>query len=108
MTLKAGSISILGMWLLVATFAVLSAQSLFWNNLLVGFLVIIAGSLMAFSGRRSRRWQGWIAVFLGTWLFFSTFIPVLSNGKGLYWNNLVISMTLIIDAATAYPPEQHS
>jgi hypothetical protein len=78
----------LGMWIVVAPFALTTAFA--WNNRIAGLLVLAA---TAFT-RPPHRWENVAAATTGLWLFLFSFVPPLL-GRGV-WNNIVAGVIIVI------------
>jgi hypothetical protein len=85
MNVRAWIIVFLGLWLIVAAYLSLGTHGQETDNLIVGFVVAIVG----FSMMRRAAMLGWVAGWLGVWVFMSAFIPPLVDGSGLHVNNVV-------------------
>lgn len=87
---QAWTIAILGLWLILAAFLKFNSTANLWNNLLVGLIVGIIGSLII----KQKKWQSWVSIILGIWMIIAAFIPLLKADQGYLWND-VISGTII-------------
>lgn len=52
---------------------------------------------------KTQRWQDWVMLVLGIWLFFSPFwmAGYLSAGSGAAWNSYILGVLVVIFAAAA-------
>lgn len=110
-------IAVLGLWMIVQAFGVDLTASQFWNDVLVGALLIGVGGYN-YSRRSSERFGNMavalIAVAAGVWLLVAPF--VLGAGTGAtetandfgFYNDLVVGLLAIgLGAYSAYKARDH-
>lgn len=105
-------IAVLGVWMIVEPFLFEMTATQFWNDLLVGVLLLAVGGYNYY--RRSNDEIGSVgaasvAAILGLWLIVAPFI--LGEAAGLdvaeadvvFWNDVIVGLlTLILGAYSAY------
>jgi len=95
------TLAALGLWVAGSAFMGLGAQGYLWSNLLVGLLVLVLGIPLIVE----MKWEAWVVGALGVWLMVAAFVPGLTQGAGLSWNNTLVG--LIIASAAFIVPKQH-
>jgi hypothetical protein len=95
-TLWTGWISmILGIWLFVSPWALRYAYhgASFWNNLLLGILVLIVGIVIGSTGSSApSRWN----TFFGLWLIISPFLLRYSRLEAVMVNDIVVGILVLL------------
>ena len=85
--------ALLGIWLIVAPFALNYDYTLFttarWNDLLVGLLVTFFALIRAVRGYRQGAWS-WMNILLGVWLIMAPFVLGYAAYRNALWNDLVV------------------
>jgi hypothetical protein len=82
----------LGVWLIFAAFTAMGVQAQRWDGAIVGVALVALGLWLA-GGRPT---NGWIACLIGVWLILSAFVPTLWSGSGLYSNNFVMGLVVVL------------
>lgn len=85
-------IGLLGIWVGITPFFGAAPGFYAWSHWIVGALVAVLG----FSMVARRTAAGWVSGLLGVWLFIAAFIPGLLAGAGVWWDNLLVGVVLII------------
>lgn len=110
-------IALLGVWMIVEAFLFDLVASQFWNDLIVGALLLLVGGYN-YSRRASERLGSMsaaiIAALVGLWLIAAPFIfgadfglTETANDLG-FWNDIVVGLiTLILGAYSAYEVRDH-
>lgn len=70
--------------------------SFVWNHILVGLILILAGTRAALTGNvRIARTMDWVAAVAGLWLILATFLlrdPTITAGL---WNDIIVGVIVI-------------
>lgn len=83
--------AVLGLWLLAVPFAFRVSESVTWNALTVGTLLVVLGGYNAYRGARGRGVNATVAAvntLLGLWIVAAPF--VLGAGPTVAWNDVVV------------------
>jgi SPW repeat len=92
-------VGLAGIWMVIAPFVPMSLYGNAWNDWIVGVIVAVLGFSLPDHG-----WQRWLAGFVGLWLIASGFIPGLRLTGGMYTNDIVAGILLIIAGFSATRP----
>ncbi len=91
---------LLGAWLATVPLTSHGGMSvaLAWNAIIVGCAVAI---LAIVAMARPRRWQEWINLFLGMWIFSSPMVLSAWNSEWVLWNHMLVGAGVTSFAAWA-------
>ncbi len=85
-------VGILGVWQFIVAFLKFTPTVNMWDNIIVGIIAAIAGFWMV----KDKPWQGWISGIVSLWLIIAGFIPALTKGSGVLWNDIIVGIILAI------------
>lgn len=89
---------LIGLWLIIAPFALAYESSQgYWNDIIVGIL-IGAFALMRFMGAFRAAWLSWINVLLGIWLIIAPFALGYATARS-HWNDVIVGIIVAVLAA---------
>jgi hypothetical protein len=89
---------VLGVWLLIAAFTVAVSQQAYWNDLLVGVLVLILAATRVSRPTEGTKPASWVNAAIGVWLIAAPFILSYSANSEM-WNDVIVGMLVLIFAA---------
>lgn len=86
---------ILGLWLIIAPFFLRYSDitSAFWNDIIVGVLVVIFAGVRIFEAIRQTV-LSWINTVLGVWLILAPFMLGYANNMKLLWNDIILGLII--------------
>ncbi len=87
---------ILGLWLIIELFIEFNPRDHSLIYFLIG-MVIVGISLFT---SHDKTWQVWFPVALGSWLIILAITPALVSGIGIYINNIIVGLLLIVTGLT--------
>ncbi len=94
-----GALSIFfGLWAFISVFVfgiVGNYEGLVWNNLLVGFAVIVFASARV-SLTAPSRILNWIGFLLGVWLISSSFVLAVPGYTAFFWDQIFVGVMVTI------------
>lgn len=85
-------IGLLGIWIAITPIFGASPAFYAWSHWIVGAIVAVLG----FSMTARRTTAGWLSGILGVWLFIAGFMNGLLSGGGLWWDNLLVGLALLV------------
>lgn len=85
-------VGLLGIWMVIVPFVPMSLYGNAWNDWIVGVIAAVLG----FSMPADQGWRRYLAGIVGLWLIASGFIPSLRLAAGMYTNDIVAGILLII------------
>ncbi len=85
-------IGLLGIWLIMSTFILNTADKNLLNFLFIGILTSISG----FTLTVKKTVKGWISGSLGLWLIISAYIPFITKIPWRYINSSIIGILFIL------------
>ena len=89
--LTIGSIlAVIGLWMAVSPFIGVGGH--LWSELAVGFTAAVCGIAMRQTGYKPR--VGYVAAIFGAWSMIAAFVPALTTGIGLYFNNIIAGLVI--------------
>lgn len=84
---------ILGAWLIIAPFVFNSSTPAFWNDIVVGALVLILAAVRISKPQPSTRAASWTNAGLGVWLVIAPFVLNYSV-PAAGWNDIVVGILI--------------
>lgn len=86
--------AILGAWLIVAAFVVAESQSAYWNDLVVGILVLILAATRLSKPTAGTKPASWTNAGIGVWLIAAPFVlGYVADGER--WNDIIVGILLL-------------
>ncbi|GAB4327334.1 MAG: hypothetical protein Kow0010_10870 [Dehalococcoidia bacterium] len=97
-----GTNLIVGLWLLLAPFALLytGTTAALWNDLIIGVAVVSFALLRVVTPLRSEV-IGWTNVGLGLWLLAAPWLLEYSSVAAATWNDVIVGATIIVLAGSS-------
>jgi hypothetical protein len=89
-------IGCLGIWLIVAAIWRFVPVLEVWSDLMTG---VVAG-ILGFSLVPLLPGNGWVSGIAGLWMIASAFIPGLHGGAGIFINNVITGLVLVVAGFT--------
>ncbi|HEU4620273.1 MAG TPA: SPW repeat protein [Gammaproteobacteria bacterium] len=89
---------ILGVWLVISAFIFAATSAGFWNNILVGMLVLILASTRVSRPTASTKPLGWTNAVIGIWLIIAPFVLDYAS-LAATWNDIGVGVLLLIFAS---------
>jgi hypothetical protein len=87
--------ALLGLWLIVAPFALGYLEpAARWNDILVGIVIASLAALRAFGRPAAPAWS-WTNVALGVWLLIAPFLLSYNTSAAL-WNDVVVGLIVVV------------
>lgn len=97
---------LLGVWLIIAAFAIAVSQQAYWNDLIVGILVLILGVTRLSKPTEGTKPAGWTNAAIGIWLIAAPFILNYPTAREM-WNDIIVgALVLIFGAWSASMPRE--
>ncbi|HEX7080067.1 MAG TPA: SPW repeat protein [Gammaproteobacteria bacterium] len=88
----------LGVWLIIAAFTVAVSQEAYWNDLLVGIVVLILGVTRLSRPTEGTKPAGWVNAAIGVWLIAAPFILGYAEDQER-WNDIIVGVLVLIFGA---------
>jgi hypothetical protein len=89
---------VLGVWLIVAAFTIAVSQQAYWNELLVGIIVLILAATRVTKPTEGTKPASWVNSAIGVWLIAAPFILSYSANREM-WNDVIVGVLVLIFAA---------
>ena len=89
---------IIGLWLIISPFIGFSQTFYIVNSLILGIILIAVSYYMPVN----KNWHSWIAAIIGAWFIIACFINGLMGGTGLFINNIIFGIIMIVIAYALY------
>ena len=90
---------ILGLWLIVAPFALFyrGISAALWDNVIVGIIIAVLAGWRAL-GKESLRMTvtSWVIAPLGLWTFIAPFALRYAGNANAMWNNVIVGIVVVI------------
>jgi hypothetical protein len=90
---------ILGLWLIVAPFALFyrGISAALWDNVIVGIIIAVLAGWRAL-GKESVRMTvtSWVVALLGLWTLIAPFALRYTGNANAMWNNVIIGIVVVI------------
>lgn len=89
---------VLGVWLIVAAFAVAVSQEAYWNDLLVGIIVLVLAAARLSKPTEGTKPASWVNAAIGVWLIAAPFILGYEVDREM-WNDVIVGILVLLFAA---------
>jgi uncharacterized membrane protein len=90
---------VLGLWLIVAPFALLyrGISAALWDNVIVGIIIAALAGWRAL-GKESVRMTmtSWVVALLGLWTLVAPFALHYAGNANAMWNNVIVGIVVVI------------
>lgn len=83
---------ILGLWLIIELFIGFNPYDYSLIYFLIGMVMVGINLFTSYD----KPWQVWFPVILGSWLIIIAITPVLVSGIGIYLNNIIVGLFMIV------------
>jgi hypothetical protein len=100
---------LLGLWLIIAAFTVAVSEEAYWNDLIVGIVVLILAGTRLSKPTEGTKPASWVNAAIGVWLIAAPFILSYEAGQEM-WNDVIVGALLLIFAgwSASLPRESES
>jgi hypothetical protein len=88
---------ILGLWLIIAAFTVAVSEEAYWNDLIVGIVVLILAGTRLSKPTEGTKPASWVNAAIGVWLIAAPFILSYATDQEM-WNDIIVGALLLIFA----------
>lgn len=86
--------AILGIWLIIAAFVVADSQEAYWNDLLVGIVVLILAATRLSKPTDGTKPASWVNAAIGVWLIAAPFVlGYVADAER--WNDIIVGILLL-------------
>lgn len=89
---------LLGIWLIIAAFTIAQSQEAYWNDLLVGIVVLILALTRLSRPTEGTKPASWVNAAIGVWLIAAPFILSYDYDQEM-WNDVIVGALVLIFAA---------
>lgn len=97
---------VLGIWLIIAAFTVAVSRQAYWNDLIVGILVLALAATRLSKPTEGTKPAGWTNAAIGIWLIAAPFILSYVASQEM-WNDIIVgALVLIFGAWSASMPRE--
>jgi hypothetical protein len=90
-------VGLVGIWMVIAPFVPMGLYGNAWNDWIGGVIVAVLG----FSMPADHGWRRYLAGVVGLWMIASGFIPGLRLAGGMFTNDIILGILLIIAGFSA-------
>jgi len=88
---------VLGIWLIIAAFTIAVSEEAYWNDLIVGIIVLILAATRLSRPTEGTKPASWVNAAIGVWLIAAPFILSYTNDREM-WNDIIVGALLLIFA----------
>ncbi|HEX6995355.1 MAG TPA: SPW repeat protein [Gammaproteobacteria bacterium] len=98
---------LLGIWLIIAAFTLAVSEEAYWNDLIVGIVVLILAATRLSRPTEGTKPASWVNAAIGVWLIAAPFILSYERDQEM-WNDIIVGVLLLIFAgwSAALPRER--
>lgn len=89
---------VLGIWLIIAAFSVAESQEAYWNDLIVGILVLVLAATRLSRPTEGTKPASWVNAAIGVWLIAAPFILGYETDQEM-WNDIIVGVLVLVFAA---------
>lgn len=90
---------ILGIWLFISPFIGLGVtENAAWNSWIFGAVIAV---MSAWALASPERWEEWVNLVVGVWVFIAPFVLGFTTQDGAMWNHLIVGIVVAGDAIWA-------
>jgi len=88
---------LLGIWLIIAAFTITVSEEAYWNDLIVGIIVLILAETRLSRPTEGTKPASWVNAAIGVWLIAAPFILSYTADQEM-WNDIIVGALLLIFA----------
>jgi|GEM_PF-966329 len=88
---------LLGIWLIISAFTLAVSEEAYWNDLIVGIVVLILAATRLSRPTEGTKPAGWVNAAIGVWLIAAPFILSYQRDQEM-WNDIIVGALLLIFA----------
>ena|SRR5690606_21343329 len=88
---------LLGIWLIIAAFTVTVSQEAYWNDLIVGIVILILAATRLSRPTEGTKPASWVNAAIGVWLIAAPFILSYASDQEM-WNDIIVGALVLIFA----------
>jgi len=89
---------VLGLWLIIAAFVVAVSEEAYWNDLLVGIVVLILAATRLSKPIEGTKPASWVNAAIGVWLIAAPFILGYTADQEM-WNDIIVGVLILVFGA---------
>ena len=88
---------LLGIWLIIAAFTITVSREAYWNDLIVGIIVLILAATRLSRPTEGTKPASWVNAAIGVWLIAAPFILSYESDQEM-WNDIIVGALVLIFA----------
>src|SRR5690606_38736358 len=88
---------VLGIWLIIAAFTIAVSEEAYWNDLIVGIIVLILAATRLSRPTEGTKPASWVNAAIGVWLIAAPFILSYETDQEM-WNDIIVGVLVLVFA----------